>query len=76
MENVIRIKKGLDENEFVKLGYVYSIGEAGYISEDEATVIVISRCPYKREVQQYTFNAELRHEKNVNKLRELNLLEL
>jgi hypothetical protein len=73
---IVMIKKGLEESKLIELGYTYSVGEAGYISQDEATIIIINRCPYKRQVQQYSEGAEIEHEKNINQLKSLDMLEL
>lgn len=46
----IRIKENWDHQKLVELGYTYVPIEAGYVSEDAATIIMIHRSPYIREI--------------------------
>lgn len=69
------IKADLNYDRLEELGYVYSMMEGGYISEDGATIISIDRRPYERQVMQYKANVEDQHIKNVDKLKEADLLE-
>ena len=55
-------------------GYEYSIGEAGWISADGATVVSENRSPYQRQIMQYSQKDEL-HEKNITVLIEAGLAE-
>jgi hypothetical protein len=72
---IIKIKKDLDCKKLEHLSYTYSISEGGYISKDEATIIYISRSPYKRQIMQYQPNVELEHMKNIDQLRKIDILE-
>lgn len=70
----IKIKKELDHQRLEDLGYTYVMIEAGYMSKDGATIVSIDRSPYQREVMQYSRDEE-KHIANVQKLREMDLLE-
>lgn len=70
-----KIKENFNEMELERLGYRYVIMEAGYISKDGATVVSIDRSPYQRQVMQYTRDAEVAHEANVEQLRQMDALE-
>lgn len=73
----IRIKENWDHQKLVELGYTYVPIEAGYVSEDAATIIMIHRSPYIREIIPYwdVLNGEEKHQANVEKLRQMDLLE-
>ena len=71
----IRIKEDFDHKNLKLLGYHFVPVEGGYVSDDGATIVNILRSPYQREVHEYMFNAENRHEVNVQKLREIGALE-
>ena len=70
-----KIKINLDYDKLEGLGYIYSIMEGGYISKDEATIISTDRRPYEREVSQYRANVGVEHMKNVEQLREFDIIE-
>jgi len=72
---MIKIKKDLDEAVLEEKGYRYIPIEGGYLSENGATMISISRAPYQRQVMPYKAHAACEHEQNIEILREMGALE-
>ncbi|PDZ94573.1 hypothetical protein CON36_33100 [Bacillus cereus] len=74
METVM-IKAEFDHSKLKELGYSYAMIEGGYVSKDLATIVIINRSPYEREVMQYIPNAETNHMENVKKLKQIGAIE-
>jgi serine protease inhibitor ecotin len=70
-----KIREDLDHKNLEKLGYMYVILEAGYVSKDMSTIITTDRLGHKREVMQFTRDKSEEYKRNLDILKEKGYLE-
>ena len=72
---IIRVKENLDHGELEKIGYEFSIMEAGYTSPDRATIVLTHRNGQTRKVEQYRPDVTEKHVSNVQELINVGIIE-